>query len=336
MSEPNKMEPHAFVAAVLWIRGHSIGEVAKTVGWTPGQVRGFVGRQFKDNPRAAMTDDERQALLDEFKANRADGGRLRDEHFVAGRRAETPRPQMTIAEKKRLEKESPASTTPAGPDLNTRAGRKEAKRLQKEAEKIAAARQAEQEKREAGHAERRGVAASALDYLLAQRILRDPETTGPGGKSSEEQRRHEAGVRLRSYIEGTRIGGLGAIDYERATMGTGGGPKLSLAAYKLQCINALGEIRQMMSKTDFLMIEAVVDQDNFIWETAPPATKIRARIFDGIRKLLDVVAVHERLMEHKAFHERWDEDLPEIEDRYTRSKAIAGSERIAEILEGAR
>lgn len=56
----------------------------------------------------------------------------------------------------------------------------------------------------------------------------------------EEGRRFEAGLRFRAIIQGARTASLGAIDYERATMGVGSGLKLSLAAFKLHCIKQLG------------------------------------------------------------------------------------------------
>lgn len=366
--------PREFIAAVLWIHGRSIGEIAKVVQWTPGQMRGFVNREFRDTPRANMDDETRRDLLAMMKASREDGDRLKDEHFLPiplpgvpapptsalkalkrswvdcrviaeaiedGDRRDRDVTQCNVEHRARLGK---LPEYEGGLDLSTKVGRRDARQFETEVNKMVKAEQKKQADREAGLNPRRGkvgetshgvIRSSALDYLFSARILRDPGGESDKLKSSEEQRRLEAGMRLRKHMEGTRLGGLGAIDYERATMGSGGGGKLSLSAYKLQCIHSLGGIKKLMSPMDFAMIEAVVDQDIFIWEKAKPESRTRRNIYEGIRHLLDIIAVHENLMTREACEARWDEPLPIIE-RVGRGEAISQAEAAAEFMEAAR
>lgn len=72
-----------FIAEVLWLAGHSLGEIAALLNmWfdrhgrpltTVETVRGIL-RRGKYWNRSAMTADERQAHLDTMKANRKDRG----------------------------------------------------------------------------------------------------------------------------------------------------------------------------------------------------------------------------------------------------------------------
>lgn len=365
MTAYEDMGPRAFIASVLWIHGRTVGEVANVVKWTRGQTRGFVTRQFKDKARDHMTYDERAAELQAMKAVRRDGGRLRDEHFkpVHIQSKPAPRPSGIHAVKKawaqrltaaeqienldRRQAEIVACNTEfraklqkmhedkeeGGLDLSTKIGRKQARVLEGEVTKMVRELQRAAEAREAGLNPQRGVKSSALDYLEHARLLRDSGNHGEKQKSSEESRRLEAGMRLRRYIEGIRVGGLGAIDYERATMGGGSGAHMTPTEYKLRCTYAIGEIRQMMSATDYTMIEAVADQDIFIWERAAAGSKTRASIFIAIRQLLDIVAVHEHLMTPDEYTSRWDETLPVVERR---RDAREHAENIAEFMEAAR
>jgi hypothetical protein len=365
MTAYEDMGPRAFIASVLWIHGRSIGEVANVVQWTSGQMRGFVTRQFKVKAREHMTYEERAAELEAMKAVRQDGGRLRDEHFkpipIQGKPAPKPKPisatrkawaeRLAVAEQivnpDRRQAEIAHCNTEfraklqkmhedkeeGGLDLSTKVGRKQARILEGEITKMVREMQRAAEAREAGLNPSRGVKDSALDYLDHARLLRDAGGHGDKQRSSEESRRLEAGMRLRRFIEGTRVGNLGALDYERATMGGGGSSHMTPTEYRLRCTYALGEIRQMMSSTDYTMIEAVADQDIFIWERAPAGTKTRANIFTAIRQLLDIVAVHENLMTSVEYTGRWDETLP-IVDR--RKDAREHAEAIAEFMEAAR
>lgn len=334
----SELKPISYCVAVLWLRGESAGRIAKAVGWSVGKVQGFAWRHFERTPRSSWSTRDRQERLDALKAERLDGGRLNDQHFVA-------QPIKPL----RLGKTAAPDPLPEL-DLNTRAGRKEAKRRQREALAAAEAARKEQERREAGHAARRGrqgpagdnnyVRSSALEFLFERRLLKDRGSSDDKGKASEEQRRYEAGTRLRAMIDGARLGGLGALDFERASMGSSGGQQMPLSAYRLQCIHAKGVIRQMMSDADYATIEAVVDHDIFLWEREPPRTPTRLRMFEAIRHHLDVVAVHESLMTRDAFSARWGAVLPIIdkddENRESRAATAAQAEAVRELLEGAR
>lgn len=322
--------PVSYCVAVLWMHGESLGRIAKAVKWSRSRTWGFVNRQFK-NKRGKMTIAERQVLLDEMKGRREDGDRLKDSHFIA-------RPlEPAKSESKKVE----------DPDLNTREGRREARRRQRAAETAARTAEKKQEQRELGHAARRGrlagtkerTTSSALEYLFDHRILRDAgeesKTAGREGFLPEESRRLEAGLRMRALIQGARSSDLGAIDYERATMGAGGGPKLSLAAFKLHCIQRIGTLRKLLPRESYIKIEAIVDGDRFIWETEPAGSKRRRRMYEFIRYWLDIVGVHESLLTREAFHVKWKFDLP-IVDRVTKGDAAGQAARAAEVLESAR
>lgn len=302
------LDRHQFVACVLWMHGRSMLEIAAVVRWTPGQVRGFLHRQFKDKPRSHLTIQERQELLGQMKADRRDGGVLKDEHFQAIPRVDGPR---SAAEK------------PAEPDAGTREGRRERRRRQQQERRRQHQQEQERQAREQGHATRRGIEAAALDYLQKRRLLRDPDTVKTMTEASEEVRRWEAGTRLRNYIEGARLSSLGAFDYERATMGSGSGPKLSLAAYKLHCMNSLAAIRQLIADTEFALLEGIIDRDEFVWERAPAESRARGELFEIIRYGLDAVAVHEDMMTRADFTARWKEELPFVDANYLKSRVDA-------------
>lgn len=357
-----------FVAAVLWMHGRTTGEIAKVVGWTPGTLRGFITRQFEKS-REHMTAEERQEILDAFKADRLDGGRLKDEHFkpidlqgkpatakaleslkarwveclfIAGgiedsdRRSADQR-QCNIAHRAELDfnRKGGLPKADGGVDLLSKEGRKQARAIESDVMRLLRAKQKRKAAREAGFADRRGRDAAALDYLYQQRLLKDRGTANDGTKTSEEMRRLEAGQRLRSYLDGHRVGPMGAIDYERATMGSGGGAKMTLSAYKLHCIQALGSISKLMSPSDYQLIEAVVDRDAFVWEDTKAGGKARARIFDAIRHLLDVIAVHESLMTREAYYARWGEHLPDIKPA-NRAELARQAADVADFMERAR
>jgi len=372
-------DARTFVVAVLWLHGRGTGEIAKVVTWTPGQVRGFVHRAFK-TPRASQTTAERQAGLDELRAVRMDGGRLKDEHFIAielvGKPPGEPTPitrlkrswaaGMTIAhgiedsnrqavaiaavnadhrekfqamlrQQRKLKDKEPLVLT------------KEDRRDLRDIEADVGRRLRDELRRKAiesnGLATRRGALlsaqheaqSSALDFLFHKRLLRDGKLVAGAdrSKTSEEQRRLEAGMRLRAYLEGSRLGGLGAIDYERATMGSGGGPAIALSAYKLQCAHSVGAIRKLIADAEYSILEAVVDQDVFLWERERPNSKQRETIYRVIRYGLDIVGVFEGIMLPAEFKLRWDEELPKIQWP-DHGDLARRSEEMAELVKHAR
>lgn len=326
--------PRAYIVSVLWLHGNSTGEIAKAVRWTPGQVRGHVNRHCKP-AREHMSKKMRQSRLNRLKETRQDNGALRDEHFIAidlqtkvpdsaknaaainrswvaalaidygiedgERRAKSE--QGTNAEHRRRLCLS-VKDGGLGVDPSTKDGRRLLKDFATAAQREARAAADGRRDRSAGGATQRGVNAAALEYLHAHRLLRDQGSNRDVGKTPEEMRRLEAGLQLRRYLEASRLGGLGAMDYGRVSGGGSGG--MALSAYKMQCIQALGRIRQQMSKEEFLTIEAVVDQDAMIWEMEPPESRARSAIYAAIRRLLDAVSVAERMMSRRAFEDLWE------------------------------
>lgn len=359
--------PTSYIVSVLWMNGRSIHEIAKVSTWTPGKVRGFTTRTYNKPSRAHMTNGERQLALDALRAQMPEGLKLPDKLFrvlpVIGVAPE-PKPRtrlkalwsQAIVDAEAVEDEdrrqdslarcalvhrerfSKILTSEGQPDLSTKAGRRDLRTFEAEVVRLARAKQKEAAARQEGHAVSRGKLASALDYLFDRRLLKDAAASGKEGRTSEEQRRHEAGTRLRAYIDGTRLGSLGAMDYERATMGSGGGPKISLSAYKLHCVHSLGTLRKLMGHDEYVLIETVIDKDDFAWDRVPTSSAARARVFEAIRRALDVVAVLESLLTREAFKARWGTDLPlePLRDRQTKGEAAAQSARVADILEAAR
>lgn len=355
----------SFTAAVLWIHGRTVGEVASVVKWTPGQVRGFIHREFGKKPRDHMSMEERSALLNEFHANRPDDGLLPIEVFTPLQLHRFPsRPEpievlkrqwvadLVIASAEEdygkrdakiqrckadyrtaLFARGETGNKPPLVDPTTKDGRKLARDIESDVLREVKAIRSAKEEREAGMAQR-GTDASAFEYLIARRLLRDPDAAALRTKQTDDEaRRMEAGTHLRSLIDGTRIGGLGAIDYERATMGGGGGANLSASAYRLHCINTLGAIRSLMSTEDYLMIEAILDQEIFVWERV--SGRARGVVYEDIRRVLDIISVYDSRLLAGVFTDRWGYTLPAVEWAL-RGEAEAIAEAARDILEGAR
>lgn len=273
-----------YVIKVWWIHGLSIGRIAHWSGKTTGSIRGIVHRSF-DTPRDQMSIQTRQRLLDEMKAERLDGGRLKDEWFVA----------LPLANEQRLSnREAEFPRRPAPEPLS-----------KKEAKAKAAKDAKDAKERELGYAPR-GTDAAAFEWLNQRKVLADP----PSKVSHEAQsdgsgvRRLTSGLRLRALIDGTRVGNLNSIDYERS--GGGSSQPGSASAYRLECIHAVGAIRRGIRSVDALgweLIEAVVDRDEFVFHRVYASE--RAEIYERLRRALDVVAVSEGMMDRRAFFGRW-------------------------------
>lgn len=295
-----ELGPKTYVVCVLWVAGWTIARIAAGSGRTGGSIRGIVNRCLV-KPRDSLTVRERQNVLDELAAcrqdNRPDGGLiLKDSHFVAIELPPAPA--------------SRASATPAAPlpepNIRTRAGRKEAIRRKKEAARQEAIAAEKQRDKERGGAWKRGVDGSALEHLYVMLILSDGEEKAVDAKQAKslasKDRRKEAGLALRGYIDGCRVGGVSSVDFEREVAGSGAG--LAIPAYRLECISALGAIKKMMPERDYLLIEGVVDRDEFPWRDIPSKTA-KSFLYEAIRRALDVVAVFQGLMAKDTFADRW-------------------------------
>ena len=80
MSKPT---PAVYTIMVWWMHGWPIGRIASWSGKTTGTIRGITTRAYSSPSRAEMTQAERQAELNRLKLDRLDGGRLKDEWFIA-------------------------------------------------------------------------------------------------------------------------------------------------------------------------------------------------------------------------------------------------------------
>lgn len=56
-----------YVIKVLWMKGLTVGDLAQTVGASPGQVRGVVAKGFGSMPRSEMSLSERQRRLNDMQ-----------------------------------------------------------------------------------------------------------------------------------------------------------------------------------------------------------------------------------------------------------------------------
>ncbi|BCH33213.1 hypothetical protein MesoLjLc_51430 [Mesorhizobium sp. L-8-10] len=315
-----------FCVSVLWIHGASIGTIALLSGRTPGSVRGIVHRAFSTTPREGMTLAQRQQKLDEMRASRKDDNRLPDKYFTAlpipAAKARPPAPKSKGPIPLYMKPKAPVPQPLPEPDLRTRAGRKEAQRRKKEAARKDRLEEAKRAEREQGGAQNRGMNGSALEYLYTLRILDDPGDRtverAPQGISSRE-RRKEAGRILREYIDGCRVGAVSSVDFEREV--AGGGAGIGIAAWRVQCISAIGAIRKMMPDRDYLLIEGIVDRDECPWEPIKSVTAKRF-LYEAIRRSLDVVAASESLMALDAFETRWGFSLV-LADTIDRDDALS-------------
>jgi hypothetical protein len=162
--------------------------------------------------------------------------------------------------------------------------------------------------RERGLATARGVDGAAFEWLNARRVLVDPESRSVRGADSDGSgtRRLAAGLKLRSYFDGCRVGELSSVDFERSG-GGGDGSGQSVTAYRLECIHAIGAIRRAVESVEtgaFRVVEAVVDRDEFVFHNV--GGKDRAACYETIRMGLDVVGVYIGMMDVRAFALRWN------------------------------
>lgn len=353
-----------YIAAVLWVHGRTLGEIAEVVGWTRPQAKAFTNRLLP-KARAQLEDGERQAILDHLASDRQDGGRLRAEHFkpipLPGRPRDPSRSEIISAIEaswgdcildaraiKDMRERSQATRDchdqhrdklrAAGvdesdiPDPSNIQGRKAVRDIERRAAQRRKREREAKELRELGGAARR---PRPLEYLYARRMLADGKAMSTE-RHSEEMRRYEAGERLQRYIDGARIATLGALDMEKASMGHGGPKAMTLSGYRLYCAQTLGAVRSMMSRSDYLGLEAVLDRDQFTWEAWPEKSARRAAELERIRRLLDVVAVYEKLMSSDAFADRWGAPPSIPDDLPTRHEAAIQADLAAELVESVR
>ncbi|WP_192242878.1 hypothetical protein [Mesorhizobium silamurunense] len=304
-----ELGPKTYVVCVLWIAGWTIARIAAGSGRTGGSIRGIVNRCLV-KPRDSLAIEERQNILDELAAirqdHRPDGGGwiLKDSHFVAVELPPAPAGRVSTAS---------AAPLPE-PNMRTRAGRKEAIRRKKEAARQEAIAAEKRRDKERGGAWKRGVDGSALEHLYLTLLLSDEEEKTVDAKQAKslasKDRRKEAGLALRGYIDGCRVGGMSSVDFEREV--AGGGAGLAIPAHRLECISALGAIKKMMPDRDYLLIEGIVDRDEFPWRDVPSKTA-KSFLYEAIRRSLDVVAVFQGLMAKDTFADRWGYNLKEAD-----------------------
>ena len=302
MSKPT---PAVYTIMVWWMHGWPIGRIASWSGKTTGTIRGITTRAYSSPSRAEMTQAERQAELNRLKLDRLDGGRLKDEWFIAipihGKRV------ASIDGGNIEDSESKPS-----PPINGReqAFPRKPKLLQtvvrenRKAAKLRAAREAkEAREREKGSAPR-GTEAAAFEWLNQRGVLADPPTKIGRGSDGSAIRRLTCGLQLRSWIDQARIGGMASVNFESS--GGSSTPGQALVVRKLQAIDKVGRVRQgiaSIDKTGFDLLEMIIDRDEFVFHQTPQ--NLRAHMYERIRRALDVIAVIDGMMERRAFVDRW-------------------------------
>ena len=286
MIDTSKMTPLEFCILVMWIHGWTISKIhlsiAKRHGKTEHAIRGIINRLPKR--RQAMTRAERQAALDELKANRIDDGMLPADYFIADPLASDQKSKAVVAEER---KAKPASPIPE-PDPKTRAGRAELKRRRQLAEKKKQRAEDERARREQGFAPR-GVNATPLEFLYGEKMLsaKDEEEGKGQDRSNNAMRRYEAGVRLRSMMESIYGSGVKSQDFESA--GGGGGAGVVIHAVVAENMQNVESIRSLMPPEWFEMLENILLYGVFVWQI--PNERGEDGILSDIRSALDKVSL---------------------------------------------
>lgn len=292
---PKSWSVSKYIVAVLWMEGRlGPGDIAKQVKWTTGQVRGFYDREFKP-ARAHMTRPERQAILDFLKGWNVwfdvfVDARFEDRFYAKELRGERmARLQLEDAARPKEDRE------PSKKELRQIAADQAAQKRREEEERL---------KREFGYAPR-GFDVDAVGWLYTNALGDKSESLAKGAMMSRDRRR-EALLKFRAHLAGRSISPLQAQDYEAVG---GGGPKLALPEYRKFCIDTIGGVRQLLPAPMFMMLEAIVEQDVFIWQRSPKGAA-RAVTYDSIRYAADTLAVYYQMMTRDDFAARWGEHLP--------------------------
>jgi hypothetical protein len=320
-----------YVVAVLWMEGRlATNEIARQVRWTGGQVRGFYTQEFRP-ARINMTIVERQAALDELRRMREWFGifvngkfddRFRAKEIESVRVARERQEARARADEVRRMRKEAEERGERPPKLS----KKEQRKLE-----LKAAHRSRQEAREAAERELgfapRGRDTDALEWLSMHALGDKGESLG-GGALSSRDRRKEALLKFRMYLEGASISPLRAQDYEAAR---GAGRRVALPEFRKHCIDMLGAARKVLSGELYRALEAVVMEDEFIWRSAD-STKKKSLVYEGIRYGADLLATFYQIISPQEFRARWAIDAPLV-DVPTRSQARADSRRAQEIID---
>jgi hypothetical protein len=145
-------------------------------------------------------------------------------------------------------------------------------------------------------------------------------------------RRFESGLRLRKYLEDAQLGGFKEVNMET---GGGGGMGMSIPERFVAARSALESIQSMMARGDYGRIVAVVQHDDFIWDTAADRES-RNVVLESLRRALDTVSLFIGMTEEKSFESRWGyiPDVPRKRSRESVRDAIRTAREI--IREGVR
>ncbi|WPE19896.1 hypothetical protein [Shinella zoogloeoides] len=297
MIDLEKITPLEFCILVMWMHGWTISKIhlsiAKRHGKTANGVRGIINKLEKR--RQELTREERQAVLDGWRAARIDDGMLPEAYFKATSLASDQKGKKVVAETTKIAKavESP-------PDPKTRAGRAELKRRKKEEKRRQALAEEEAKRRSEGLAPR-GMMAEPLAFLAGSGALDEPGEKKGGIRALSRDRRREAGERLRAMLVSAYGSGLKTANYE--AVGGGGGTGVAIHAAVAENLANIAQIKAMLSPEEFERLDKMLRLDLFVWQMQGELSE--EPLIDEIRRLLDVLSVHFDFISLRYFRERW-------------------------------
>lgn len=343
-----KTDRDRFIVTVLWMRGWPAAKIAAWYKLTPGKVRGWTTR-LPYPKRSELSQDERQQILDDLKADRCDDGLLADRDFVAevleqDQVKKVRRVDFTGGERRSVEVSyGDREQGSAGHD----AASKGLAGISDEALPIGGngwkphdhgAPQEQPGRDDRGLAlevtsERgspvtraRNNAAAPLEWLEYRHILRDSASRGTTEAQrtwleEAEGRRAEIARRLRDVFEGAQISPARAIDWMQAPGGsTGGRP---VADYILDCQRELARLHTFVPAHLMALLERLLRHDEWVWE----GQKKRHVVYDEIRKALDFASVMYGRVSIGELEWRWPE--PYGQEVYRRMRGAMHTGKVA-------
>jgi len=261
-----KRSQRDFVVRVLWLKGLTIQDTARTVGATAGQVRGVVTRSLR-TPRSEMSLGERQTALNRLREGQPDGLALPETLFRA-------RPCESLSD----------------------FARKAIKAGQERRGKF------EQVKDENGRPV--DVIRTVSDGLEEARIkgwLYEAKTDG--GASGIAALRSQAGSNLMRDFALAMVSPIKEAKFELG--GTGGRPKNEIRDAAIDAAERLLGLENRVHQPCWPLLCAVCRDgfhiDDYARSIRKPARQIR-RLF---RRALDDIAVRYKLLDEREYRKRW-------------------------------
>jgi hypothetical protein len=334
--DTNAISALEFCILVAWVRGMTVGKISRYIGIhygvSEGAIRGIITRKMS-LPRADMTKERRQHVLDQLLEHRIDSGKLGAEMFVA----------MPIKSKaggnrvKSLSHYRPKKPTPVTQDISSVSASRRRK-LEQRAVKMREAKIVEEkeakEKRELGHNPARGIFSTPLEFMDSTGLLSD-ETVHRNLRDMDrnpvEMTRLNAGRKMREIFTGCQMSGMKSQDFEMVGGGTGLGVAIPAKVQEYTSIAMV--IAKMVQPEDFRDLRRMLVEDEFVWKT--PSKKASEITLQSLRRALDAVGLYFDMISDRGFEARWGY-LPAIGTAKTRSQARQASTDAREMINRAQ